>query len=132
MTANREEIGLYLAEAHQMLQAAADTLALGHLSTSVNRSYYAVFYAASALLQSVDQTRAKHYGVFSAFGQYFVKSGLWSDEFSHIYKQLMGDRESADYELSVKIPYEQVALHLQNARSFVEEADAWLRREGWL
>ena len=76
MMANREEVRLYLAEAHQMLQAAADTLALGHLSTSVNRSYYAVFYAASALLQSVDQTRAKHHGVFSAFGQHFVKSGL--------------------------------------------------------
>jgi hypothetical protein len=44
----------------------------------------------------------------------------------------MSDRESADYELSVKIPPEQVALHLQSARSFVEEADAWLRREGWL
>ncbi|MCB9004786.1 MAG: HEPN domain-containing protein [Ardenticatenaceae bacterium] len=132
MVAKREEIRLYMAEAQQMLQVATDTLALGHLSTAVNRSYYAVFYAASALLQSIDEVRVKHHGVFSAFGQYFIKSGLWADEFSDIYKQLLSDRESADYELLVKIPQAQVEQHLQNARHFAAEAETWLKKAGWL
>ncbi len=132
MTAKKEEIRLFMAEAQQMLQVAADTLALGHLSTTVNRSYYAVFYAASALLQSIDETRAKHHGVFSAFGQYFIKSGLWTSEYGDIYKQLMTDRESADYELQVKIPHVQAEQHLQNARYFVTKAEIWLKNAGWL
>lgn len=132
MTAKEEEMQLYMAEAHHMLQVAADTLDLGHLSTSVNRSYYAVFYAANALLQAIDETRVKHHGVFSAFGQNFVKTGLWPDEFSQIYKQLLIDRESCDYELLTKIPLFQVEQHLHNARRFVSEADTWLKKEGWL
>lgn len=132
MSAKRDEIRLYITEAKYMLQVAADTLDMGHLGTSVNRSYYAVFYSANALLHSIDETRSKHHGVFSAFGQYFIHSGLWSVEFAQIYKQLMADRESSDYELLVKIPHSDVEHHLQNARRFVDEATRWLLAEGWL
>ncbi len=76
MSAKEEEIQLYISEAHQMLKVAEDILDLGHLSTSVNRSYYAVFYAANALLQAIDETKVRHHAVFSAFGQHFVKNGL--------------------------------------------------------
>lgn len=92
----------------------------------------AVFYAANALLQAIGETRVKHHAVFSAFGQHFIKNDLWSSEFSEMYKQLLIDRESCDYELLTEIPRFQVEQHLQNAHSFVSEAETWLKKEGWL
>jgi len=49
-----------------------------------------------------------------------------------MYKQLLIDRESCDYELLTEIPQFQVEQHLQNARRFVSKAEIWLKKEGWL
>jgi len=40
--------------------------------TAVNRAYYAIFYAANALLCSRRLERSKHSGVLAAFRQHFV------------------------------------------------------------
>lgn len=42
----------------------------------VNRAYYAMFYAALALLMTVDQGSSKHQGVIALFDQSFIKPGI--------------------------------------------------------
>lgn len=44
-----------------------------HYNTSVNRLYYACFYAVSALLLSENMSSPKHSGVRSLFNQHWVK-----------------------------------------------------------
>ena len=44
---------------------------------SVNRSYYAIFYAIRSLLALVDIDSCKHTGVISYFDKYFIKTGLF-------------------------------------------------------
>lgn len=46
-----------------------------------------------------------------------------------MYKQLLIDRESCDYELLTEIPQFQVEQHLQNARRFVSKAEIWLKKK---
>lgn len=88
----RYEIELYMSHADEMLQVAEHNLAEGFYSTAVNRAYYAVFYAANALLATQGLSRGKHSGVVAAFRQHFVKPGLIEAEYGRIYGQLMDDR----------------------------------------
>jgi uncharacterized protein (UPF0332 family) len=60
-------------------------------SSAVNRAYYAIFYAANALLATQGLSRSKHSGVIAAFRQHFVKPGQIEDEYGLIYARVMAD-----------------------------------------
>jgi len=91
MVGRQREVNLYIDHADEMLRVAAHNLAQGFYSTAVNRAYYAIFYAANALLATQGLSRGKHSGVIAAFRQYFVKPGLIEVEYSRTYGRLMGD-----------------------------------------
>lgn len=71
--------------AEEMLQVARENLNNNHISSACNRAYYAIFYAASALLYSKGKSYGKHSAVLAAFRQYFIKTGefdkKWSDDY---------------------------------------------------
>jgi uncharacterized protein (UPF0332 family) len=48
----RREVALFVDHAHQMLLVAARNLDDGFYASAVNRAYYAIFYAANALLST--------------------------------------------------------------------------------
>lgn len=74
--ATREAIRQDLANSHDELETARILHREGKYRQALSRAYYAVFYAATALLGSKQVKRAKHSGVQSAFGQFFVKNKL--------------------------------------------------------
>ncbi|MEW5830137.1 MAG: HEPN domain-containing protein [Chloroflexota bacterium] len=66
-----------LERAHQTLNTAqilheqrADTASI------VNRAYYAMFYAALALLATIGEETSKHSGVMALFDRHFIKTGI--------------------------------------------------------
>ena len=77
------EIDLYIQHAHQMLDVAMHNLHDGFYGSAINRAYYAIFYAASALLRTRQLIRGKHSAVISAFRQYFIKSGQIDSSFAY-------------------------------------------------
>ncbi len=56
----------YLVKAEEALAAAADNLAR-HPDTAINRAYYAMFYAAKALLAERGRDTKTHRGTISQF-----------------------------------------------------------------
>jgi uncharacterized protein (UPF0332 family) len=50
MSVPDEEVRLYIEHAREMLNAAAYNISGGFHGSAVNRAYYAIFYAANALL----------------------------------------------------------------------------------
>ena len=128
----RRDVALYVEHAHQMLVVAEHNLGDGFYSSAVNRAYYAIFYAANALLSTQGLARSKHSGVISAFRQHFVKPGLIDGEYSDVYGRVMDHRHAGDYELDLTIGYEQARNDLPDAKRFVQQAEHWLKREGWL
>jgi len=74
--ASNDEVILYIEQAWQMLKVATRNLADGFYESAVNRAYYAIFYAANALLVTRGIARSKHSGVVGAFREHFVKPGL--------------------------------------------------------
>jgi hypothetical protein len=118
----RAYIQVRLAKAQDDLATARDNLAYNHWRGAVNRAYYAVFHAASAVLLWLDIERARHSGTQAAFGEFLVKSGRIEPEFGEIYTRARKVREMQDYDL------EAVPLTAQDAERIVDDAERFVAR----
>jgi hypothetical protein len=77
--------------------------------------------------------RAKHSGTHSALGQYSIRTGELPAHLSDLYTLLQGERELADYRLSVDPPWEDVIeLRIDQARTFVATIRDYLHQNGFL
>ena len=54
----------------------------GFYAVAVTRAYYAMFYAATALLESQGISGSRQSGVVAAFGEHFVKTGLMQVDYA--------------------------------------------------
>ena len=128
----KQEIHLYIERAREMLDVAVLNLSEGYPDSAVNRAYYAIFYAASALLLTEGLGRSKHSGVIAAFRQRFVKPGIIEIEYSRIYGRVMDDRLASDYEIEISVEAKVAERDLAEARLFVERIERHLQQEDWL
>ena len=130
--ATRKEVALYIEHAEESLEVARLDLDNDFYAAAINRAYYAIFYAANALLATRKLARSKHSGVLAAFRQYFVKTGLIPAELSEIYGQVMEDRHESDYDILSVMSREDADVDLHQARYFVETVKTFLQREARL
>ena len=86
----------------------------------VNRSYYAMFYAALALLASVDKESSKHTGVLSLFNVMFIKTKVLPAEMSKMLRKAFDVRQMADYEDNANVNMEQAVQILMFAEKFIK------------
>jgi uncharacterized protein (UPF0332 family) len=124
---NRQAVLVYLDGARGALRSAQFNLDGGFYGVAVNRAYCAFFYAATALLLTMDITRNKHSGVLAAFRERFVKPGIFSVHDSHAY----GDNVS-DYEMLGKVDEEQARSVVENADRFIAGCETYLTTKGYL
>jgi uncharacterized protein (UPF0332 family) len=92
----------------------------------VNRAYYAIFYAALALLVTVDVEPAKHSGVLAKFDEMFVRKGILSKEMSRIIHHAFDMRQAGDYQKSRTVTEEQAVQVVTSAEEFVKEVESKL------
>ncbi len=128
----KENFKLYMEHAKEMLEVAEQVLRSEHYSSACNRAYYAVFYAASAVLYSKGKAFGKHSAVLAFFRQAFIKTGEFDRKFSDDYEFIMASRQTADYELYDHLEKEQAVEVITKAQGFVEEVEKWLRRHDLL
>jgi uncharacterized protein len=69
----------------------------GRWNSSINRLYYACFYAASALLFSHSIEAKTHKGVRIKFMSEFIKTGLIDKDYGKLYSDLFDWRQEGDY-----------------------------------
>jgi len=86
----------------------------------VNRAYYAMFYAALALLQKIGKVPSKHTGVISLFDTEFVLKGIFNKELSKSFHKAFELRQVSDYKTFKPISKEKAEEVLNNAVYFVE------------
>jgi uncharacterized protein (UPF0332 family) len=132
MSTPEREVSLYMEHARRMLKVAAHNIADGFFGSAINRAYYAIFYAANALLATRGLARGKHSGVVTAFREHFVKPGLIEVEYSDVYGRVMDNRRVSDYEIEIPVDAEAAEKDLSDAQRFVERVEQLLRQEGWL
>jgi uncharacterized protein (UPF0332 family) len=120
------KIEQYLEHARQSASTGRLVLAHGDLTAAINRAYYAIFYAANALLATKGLERSKHSGVIAAFRQHFVKIGIIEPEFSRSYGEAMEQRHAGDYDL-LSPDQATAERSLGHAERFVQRIEQALR-----
>jgi len=128
---NRDTVLVYLEGAHEALHTAHYNLDGGYYGVAVNRAYYAFFYAATALLLTLDITRSKHAGVMAAFREHFVKTGDFPAEDSLAYGKAFESRNITDYEMLGKADLDQARAIVENAEQFIERCATFLAAKGY-
>jgi len=92
----------------------------------VNRAYYAMFFAALALLQKIGKAPSKHSGVISIFDTEFVLKDIFPKELSKTFHKAFELRQVSDYKTFKPISKEKAEETLNNAVRFVEAIKKYL------
>lgn len=95
----------------------------------VNRAYYAILYAALALIGTLkkDVDTSKHKGVISTFNQEFVKTGVFPKEMSKSIRQAFDARLEGDYREASKINEQTTRENHLAADEFVSSVEHFLQ-----
>ena len=80
----------------------------GRYNLAANRLYYAVYYAASALLISNECPVKTHSGMISQMNLLFVKTGILTFDDGALISQLFSLRQSSDYEDFKEVTQENI------------------------
>ena len=131
-----EELKLEIQQYLKRSEDAIDTVKLliknEKYSDAVSKAYYAMFYAASALLRTRKLNTSKHSGVISLFGLHFVKTGLINKNHHKRFIKAFNDRDVADYRIMTEVIEEVAVQKLRDAEKFVADLKGFLISEDWL
>jgi uncharacterized protein (UPF0332 family) len=116
-----EAVGAALEKARRSVRASERMLADGDWDFAVSRAYYAMFYAAEALLLADGQTYSKHQAVISAFGRDYANAGRVPVDLHRQLIEAFNLRGVADYRFGQPVEEESARAVVRNAGAFVEE-----------
>lgn len=110
----------------ELLKVAELNLNNNFYSDSINRSYYAVFHAANALLIKKGIFAKTHNGTIRKFGLEYITNDNFSKDIGKFFTSLEKDREKADYDYSYEVTRNKAKKDLNNAKKFVKECERFL------
>ena len=124
------DLALYrLEKAKSDLNASKKTLELEMYDTAANRSYYAIFHAARAVLALDGEDYKKHSGVISNFQKNYIKTGVLEKNLSNIIKLAFDIRNECDYEDFYIISRDDVIRQVAEAGIFLSHIEEYLEKE---
>jgi uncharacterized protein (UPF0332 family) len=116
------------------LQRASETLndakilaEYGSWNSSINRLYYASFYAVSALLYSHSIEAKTHKGVRIKFMSEFIKTGLFDKDFGKLYSDLFDWRQEGDYSDFVSFEKQLINPLISKSEEFIALIKSFLK-----
>jgi len=115
------EIKSLVEKAKKYLRSAEILLKEGDYESSVSRTYYAMFYCAQAMLLTKNLSFSSHKGVISAFGEHFVKTGVFPKEIGRELNRAFEKRQLGDYEYTFVISKREAEEMLESGKKFVNE-----------
>jgi uncharacterized protein (UPF0332 family) len=92
------EVQALLTKARRYLKSADLLLADGDYESAASRTYYAMFYSVEAILLTKNLTFSSHRGVIGAFGEQFIKTGVFPKELGRELNRAFEMRQLGDYE----------------------------------
>jgi len=89
-------------------------------NSTINRLYYAGYYAVMALLLDSDLKPTTHNGAKSNFSEYFISTNKISREFGKIYSQLFTWRQKGDYDDLFDFDKEKVMPYFEPVKQLID------------
>jgi uncharacterized protein (UPF0332 family) len=123
----KHEVEVLLQKARESLHAAELLRREGYLDFAASRGYYAMFYAAEALLLDRGLSYSSHSAVIAAFGKELAKTQIL-DPMLHRYLIDAQDlRNLGDYGVGPSVAADQAKEILRWADEFLAAAEAALK-----
>lgn len=114
--------------ARETLNVAKECLENKHYKDSINRSYYASFYAARAILalERIDFKRHKY--VIAYFNKNYVATGIFEKDIGRKLARLQQKREQSDYDDFFIASNEEAQKQYNNAENIISAIIEYLRK----
>lgn len=119
----QENIQYRLIRARETYKDAIFLFEKGSLNSSVNRLYYAVFYATIALLLANDIDVKSHNGVKQKLGEEFITKGKLSKIHAKTFNILSDFRHKGDYDDLFDFETEMVERLINPVKEFIDAID---------
>jgi uncharacterized protein (UPF0332 family) len=116
-----DEIKLLFSKSSESITDSIIAIDNERYSMFVNRSYYAVFYAAKALLLKKGVITKTHAGTIQQFGFEYVVNDNFNEKIVKIFSDLEEFRENSDYDVYFIVKEENAIENLNKAEEFIEE-----------
>lgn len=118
----KETTGKLLDKSEQSIAAADHLLRDGYADFAAARAYYAMFYAAEALLSEAGHRSRKHAGIHAAFGMHFAKTGILDAKYHRWLLDAFDKRIIGDYGVEQVLARGDAALLITQATEFLSAA----------
>lgn len=111
----------WLTKSEESLASAISELEAKRLFTCVRTSYYACFYALSAVLWNDGKAFKKHSAVRAALHRDYIKRGQIDPKWGRFYDIIFDSRQRGDYQPLTHFEYDQVQHLVDITQDFVQE-----------
>ena len=112
-----------LSRSRSTLEEGEALLNQGFFSGSVNRFYYAAFYAAKAVFAIKNLDSSKHSGAIALFNEHFVRTGIIDKDVAKAFSRSFERRQDSDYE-DFSFPTEKEAASLKDqVEAFIDACE---------
>ena len=118
-----------LEKAHNAIIEAEFNLNGGFLGIAANRTYYAIFYAITALGYLENFTSSKHHQIMGWFNKKFIyETKIFDTEIAKIATDAYENRRRSDYEISFKPVKGKVEEGLNKAKYFIDVIESYIHK----
>ncbi len=97
-------------------------------NSTINRLYYSVYYAVTALLLKADLKSTTHNGAKSAFSENFIKNDIIPKEYGKIYSQLFTWRQKGDYDDLFDFESTKVLPYFDSVKRFIDIIEELIKK----
>lgn len=120
------EVEALISKARRSLDNARRSLAAGDADFAASRAYYAMFYAAEALLLTRGLVFSKHAAVISEFSREFVRTGRLPEAQAAALRIAFEERLVADYQFREQFPAPRAKALIDSSEAFLTIALSFL------
>lgn len=107
-------------KAKASLNDAIDVSAIGKWSLAANRLYYALYYAATALLINDGHITRTHSGMISLVSFHYVQNGKLSKDEGKLLKRIFDLRQESDYDDFIDADETDITTYLPMVSTLVD------------
>lgn len=92
-------------------------------NSTINRLYYAAYYAVTALLLNSNFNTGTYNGAKSKFSEHFIKEGTITKEHGKVYSQLFTWRHKGDYDDLFDFDEQQVRPYIAPVEELIDSIE---------
>ncbi len=130
MTGTKQDLVVYrIKRAKDTLEDAQILAERGKWNSSINRLYYAAYYAIMALLLYYDYKPTTHNGTKSNFSEHFIKTGRIDKKYGKLFSQLFTWRQKGDYDDLFDFDESKVQPYFSPVNKLIQIIDEFVNKD---